>query len=132
MPKIRYLHKTRREMPGMYARNPSIILQNMNFSRYYRYMAQLIYSFDLNIILFTDFSSRLTSDNFRRLYVLVLCIPLLSGTYLVLEMHSPDCRPVLQYGESPSPYGEGLYFQPDHLYTTYRSVVDFVYTYILV
>ena len=34
----------------MYARNPSIILQNMNFSRYYRYMAQLIYSFDLNII----------------------------------------------------------------------------------
>ena len=50
MPKIRYLHKTRREMPGMYARNPSIILQNMNFSRYYRYRAQLIYSFDLNII----------------------------------------------------------------------------------
>ena len=34
----------------MYARNPSIILQNMNFSRYYRYRAQLIYSFDLNII----------------------------------------------------------------------------------
>ena len=52
MPKIRYLHKTRREMPGMYARNPSIILQNMNFSRYYRYRAQLIYSFDLNIIKF--------------------------------------------------------------------------------
>ena len=35
----------------MYARNPSIILQNMNFSRYYRYRAQLIYSFDLNIII---------------------------------------------------------------------------------
>ena len=35
----------------MYARNPSIILQNMNFSRYYRYRAQLIYSFDLNIVL---------------------------------------------------------------------------------
>ena len=34
----------------MYARNPSIILQNMNFSRYYRYRAQLIYSFDLNIM----------------------------------------------------------------------------------
>ena len=51
MPKIRYLHKTRREIPGIYARNPSIILQNMNFSRYYRYRAQLIYSFDLNIIL---------------------------------------------------------------------------------
>ena len=52
MPKIRYLHKTRREIPGIYARNPSIILQNMNFSRYYRYRAQLIYSFDLNIIPF--------------------------------------------------------------------------------
>ena len=51
MPKIRYLHKTRREIPGIYARNPSIILQNMNFSRYYRYKAQLIYSFDLNIII---------------------------------------------------------------------------------
>ena len=51
MPKIRYLHKTRREIPGMYARNPSIILQNMNFSRYYRNRAQLIYSFDLNIII---------------------------------------------------------------------------------
>ena len=51
MLKIRYLHKTRREIPGIYARNPSIILQNMNFSRYYRYRAQLIYSFDLNIIL---------------------------------------------------------------------------------
>ena len=50
MLKIRYLHKTRREIPGIYARNPSIILQNMNFSRYYRYRAQLIYSFDLNII----------------------------------------------------------------------------------
>ena len=49
MPKIRYLHKTRRGIPGIYARNPSIILQNMNFSRYYRYRAQLIYSFDLNI-----------------------------------------------------------------------------------
>lgn len=50
MPKIRYLHKTRRGIPGIYARNPSIILQNMNFSRYYRYRAQLIYSFDLNIM----------------------------------------------------------------------------------
>lgn len=51
MLKIRYLHKTRREIPGIYARNPSIILQNMNFSRYYRYRAQLIYSFDRNIII---------------------------------------------------------------------------------
>ena len=50
MPKIRYLHKTRREIPGIYARNPSIILQNMDFSRYYRNRAQLIYSFDLNIL----------------------------------------------------------------------------------
>ena len=50
------------------------------------------------------------------------------------------------YGKSPPPYGEGLYFQPnhlytaywsavnfqpDHLYTTYRSVVNFPYTSIL-
>ena len=38
------------EISGIYARDPSIILQNMNFSRYYRNRAQLIYSFDLNII----------------------------------------------------------------------------------
>ncbi|WP_417087329.1 hypothetical protein, partial [Hungatella effluvii] len=55
----RYLHKTRREMPGMYARNPSIILQNMNFSRYYRYRAQLIYSFDLNIIKLDEIQANL-------------------------------------------------------------------------
>ena len=50
------------------------------------------------------------------------------------------------YGKSPSPYGEGLdlqpnhlytayrsavNLQPDHLYTTYRSVVNFLYIYIL-
>ena len=50
MPKIQYLHKPREEISDTYARKPSIILQNMNFSRYYRYRAQLIYSFDLNII----------------------------------------------------------------------------------
>lgn len=49
MPKIQYLHKPREEISDTYARKPSIILQNMNFSRYYRYRAQLIYSFDLNI-----------------------------------------------------------------------------------
>ena len=49
MLKIQYLHKPRVEISGTYARKPSIILQNMNFSRYYRYRAQLIYSFDLNI-----------------------------------------------------------------------------------
>ena len=51
MLKIQYLHKPRVEISGTYARKPSIILQNMNFSRYYRYRAQLIYSFDLNIII---------------------------------------------------------------------------------
>ena len=44
-PKSSYLHKPREEISGTYARKPSIILQNMNFSRYYRYRAQLIYSF---------------------------------------------------------------------------------------
>ena len=29
------------------------------------------------------------------------------------------------YGKSPPPYGEGLYFQPNHLYTAYRSAVNF-------
>ena len=35
------------------------------------------------------------------------------------------------YGKSPSPCGEGLYFRPNHLYTTYRSVVNFLCAYIL-
>ena len=29
--------------------------------------------------------------------------------------------------KSPSPYGEGPNFQPDHLYTTYRSVVNLLF-----
>lgn len=31
-----------------------------------------------------------------------------------------------KYGKSPPPFGEGLNLQPDHLYTTYGSVVNFL------
>lgn len=37
----------------------------------------------------------------------------------------------MKYGKSPPPFGEGLDVQPDHLYTTYRSVVNLIYTDIL-
>ena len=36
----------------------------------------------------------LTSDDFRRLCILALCILPLSGTYPVSEMRSPGCHPV--------------------------------------
>ena len=50
MPKIQYLHKTRQGIPGIYAQKFGDILQNMNFSRYYRNRGKFIYGFDPNII----------------------------------------------------------------------------------
>ena len=52
MPKIQYLHKTRQRIPGIYAQKFGDILQNMNFSRYYRNRGKFIYGFDPNIIVF--------------------------------------------------------------------------------
>ena len=52
MPKIQYLHKTRQGIPGIYAQKFGDILQNMNFSRYYRNSGKFIYGFDPNIIVF--------------------------------------------------------------------------------
>ena len=51
MPKIQYLHKTRQEIPGIYAQKFGDILQKMNFSRYYRNRGKFIYGFDPNIII---------------------------------------------------------------------------------
>lgn len=50
MPQIRYLHKTREGIPSIYPKKSGDILQNMNFSRYYRNRGKLIYGFDPNII----------------------------------------------------------------------------------
>lgn len=50
MLKIQYLHKTRWAIPSIYPQKSGVILQNMNFSRYYRNRAKFIYGFDLNII----------------------------------------------------------------------------------
>ena len=57
----------------------------------------------------------------------------LSVQFLSLYVHlstSNDFRPVLfiyhpHYVKSPPPYGEGLNFQPNHLYTAYWSAVNF-------
>ena len=54
MPKIRYLHKTRQGIPGIYPKQSDDILQNMNFSRYYRKRGKYIYGFDPNIMLYDD------------------------------------------------------------------------------
>ena len=50
MPKIQYLHKTRQGIPDIYAQMFGDILQNMNFSRYYRNRGKFIYGFDPNIM----------------------------------------------------------------------------------
>ena len=50
MPKIRYLHKTREGISSIYPKKSGDILQNMNFSRYYRNRGKFIYGFDPNII----------------------------------------------------------------------------------
>lgn len=50
MPKIQYLYKTRQGIPGIYAQKFGDILQNMNFSRYYRNRGKFIYGFDPNIM----------------------------------------------------------------------------------
>ena len=50
MPKIQYLHKTRQGIPDIYAQMFGDILQNMNFSRYYRNRGKFIYGFGPNII----------------------------------------------------------------------------------
>ena len=75
----------------MYARNPSIILQNMNFSRYYRYRAQLIYSFDLNIIIINNCFFRFMSVK-KHLLITNRCF-LIS----LIPQHIPDGhrRPVI-------------------------------------
>lgn len=52
MPKIQYLHKTRQGIPDIYAQMFGDILQNMNFSRYYRNRGKFIYGFDPNIIIY--------------------------------------------------------------------------------
>ena len=50
MPQIRYLHKTREGNTQHISQKSGDILQNMNFSRYYRNRAKFIYGFDPNII----------------------------------------------------------------------------------
>ena len=50
MPKIQYLYKTRWVIPSIYPQKLGVILQNMNFSRYYRNRGKYIYGFDPNII----------------------------------------------------------------------------------
>ena len=57
MPKIQYLYKTRWVIPSIYPQKLGVILQNMNFSRYYRNRGKYIYGFDPNIIEFDDNSS---------------------------------------------------------------------------
>ena len=52
MPKIRYLHKTREGISSIYPKKSGDILQNMNFSRYYRNRGKFIYGFDPNIIIY--------------------------------------------------------------------------------
>lgn len=52
MPKIRYLHKTSEGISSIYPKKFGDILQNMNFSRYYRNRGKFIYGFDPNIILY--------------------------------------------------------------------------------
>ena len=42
-----------------------------------------------------------------------------------LEFSSFVPSSLWEYGKSPSPFGEGLNFQPNHLYTAYRSAVNF-------
>ena len=63
MPKIQYLHKTRQGIPDIYAQMFGDILQNMNFSRYYRNRGKFIYGFDPNIMKYVyDENSRKTED----------------------------------------------------------------------
>ena len=50
MPKIRYLHKSRQRIFSIYPQKSVDILQNMNFSRYYRNRGKIIYGFDPSII----------------------------------------------------------------------------------
>ena len=56
MPKIRYLHKTRQGIPCVYHQKYDDILQNMNFSRYYRNRGNVTYGFDPNIIVFDNYN----------------------------------------------------------------------------
>lgn len=51
MPKIRYLHKTREGISSIYPKKSGDILQNMNFSRYYRNRGKFVYGFDPNIMI---------------------------------------------------------------------------------
>ena len=51
MPKIQYLYKTRWVIPSIYPQKLGVILQNMNFSRYYRNRGKYIYGFDPNIFI---------------------------------------------------------------------------------
>lgn len=50
MPKIRYLHKKGEGIPRIYPKKSDDILQNMNFSKYYRNRGKFIYGFDPNIM----------------------------------------------------------------------------------
>lgn len=76
MPKIRYLHKTREGIPSIYPKKSGDILQNMNFSRYYRNRGKFIYGFDPNIIplsshIFLEFlesTQHDTMEQLRRMY----------------------------------------------------------------
>ena len=74
-------------------------------------------------------------DNNNAVYCLLIPLGYGSGTsskicsfeYKIL--FSSFIPPFLRkYEKSPSPVGEGLYLQPTHLYTTYRSVVNFLCT----
>ena len=101
MPKIRYLHKTRRGIPGIYVRNSSIILQNMNFSRCYRNRAQLIYSFDPSIIIYQSYyeknkdlrcANRLMESLWREMYALAN-LPLREASLRLRELKKRKLYP---------------------------------------
>jgi len=69
MPKIQYLHKTRQGIPDIYAQIFGDILQNMNFSRYYRNRGKFIYGFDPNIF----YMEVLEKDFQQRIWKALLC-----------------------------------------------------------
>ena len=70
MPKIRYLHKTREGISSIYPKKSGDILQNMNFSRYYRNRGKFIYGFDPNINIISTKTGRCRKNRFLQRSVL--------------------------------------------------------------
>ena len=116
--------------------SPFVLISPCSLSKYVSCSSMNAFSLNPVFKSFSLIKSRSAAGSFTSTSIILILLFAKSGSHILFFLT----------GKDPSPYGEGLYFRPnhlytaywsainfhlDHLYTTYRSVVIFLYTYTL-